>query len=523
MASLQLIKGVTVFAVCILGSRPDAHGAEMPVPRWEPHDFTFASSTMPENPFRVILNAEVTGPTGARFTVPGFFDGHATWKVRVSVPAEGAWAFVTHSDLADLDGRRGSWVCVANPSPAIHGGMCVDTAQPHQFVFEDGTRFLPVGYECDWLWALDANDPALRTINPFLDKLTASGFNFVILNAYAYDTSWRRGRTGADDFGPPPLDAWAGTNDQPDLSRFNLAYWQHYDRVIEALYRRGIWAHVLMKVYNKQVRWPANGSPEDDQYYRWLIARYAAYPNITWDLAKEANYEKDLAAKQARLRFIRANDPYHRLLTVHDDRANYDHGAYDGLIDYRSDQQHLQWREIMLAHLAQYQWPVINTEFGYEQGPLGPKDKTYSVAQSPEEVACRAWEIYVAGGFGAYYYTYTAWDVVRPQDTPPGYAYFKNLRDFFEHTYYWRMTPHDDLSSVGSCLAEPGHEYVVFLGSAKPFTLKVEGAAQPLAAEWFQPFTGQWRSAGRLANGKAELNPPAEWTAGPVALHVTNH
>ena len=72
------------------------------------------------------------------------------------------------------------------------------------------------------------------------------------------------------------------------------------------------------------MNWPAKGSAEDDLYFRWLIARYAAYPNVHWDLAKEANNEKGLDYKIDRLRFIRGNDPYHRLLTVHDDHATYD-------------------------------------------------------------------------------------------------------------------------------------------------------------------------------------------------------
>jgi hypothetical protein len=489
------------------------------VPRWEPHDFAFPCAVPVADPFQVVFSAELTGPDEAKLIVPGFYDGNQTWKVRVSAPTAGAWQLLTRSNVADLDGRRAGFTCVPNRSASCHGSVRVDPLRPHQFVFEDGTHFLPVGYECDWLWALDAHDSQLTVINPFLDKLAAQGFNLIVLNAYAYDTTWRRGHTGDDDFGPSPLYPWAGANDRPDFSRFDQEYWRHYDRVIDALYRRGIWAHVLIKVYNKQVRWPANGSPEDDQYIRWLIARYAAYPNITWDLAKEANYEKDVAYKINRLRFIRSTDPYHRLLTVHDDHATYDSGAYDHLVDYRSDQQHQQWRATMVAHLRQA-WPVINTEFGYEQGPGGLTDKTYSVAQSPEEVIRRAWEIYVAGGFGVYYYTYTAWDVVRPEDTPPGYAYFKHLRDFFERTAYWRMRPVNGASSAGSCLAEPGREYVIFLGQAAPFTLRIEGATGPLTAEWYRPLTGERRQAASVANGTAAFTPPPDWGLGHIALHV---
>ena len=218
---------------------------------------------------------------------------------------EGDWSLTTRSDVAELNQQTRTFVCVKNPSGAIHGGLGIDAANRHQFAFEDGAHFLPIGYECDWLWALDANDPQLKTINPFLDKLAANGFNYIILNAYAHDTTWRKGKTADDDFGPPPLYAWEGSNDKPDHGRFNLAYWQHYDRVIDAMYRRGIMAHVLMRVYNKGVKWPANGSPEDDQYFRWLIARYAAYPNVTWDFSKEAQNEKDLNYKTDRLRFIR--------------------------------------------------------------------------------------------------------------------------------------------------------------------------------------------------------------------------
>src|ERR1039457_1345527 len=120
----------------------------------------------------------------------------------------------------------------------------------------------------------------------------------------------------------------------------NIAYWQHYDRVMTALNERGMQAHIFIKVYNKQVNWPAHGSEEEKLYFRWLIARYAAYPNVNWDFSKEANNEKDLAYKLGRLRFLRQNDPYYRLLTVHDDYKTYDDAAYNELLDYRSDQQH---------------------------------------------------------------------------------------------------------------------------------------------------------------------------------------
>jgi hypothetical protein len=233
-----------------------------------------------------------------------------------------------------------------------------------------------------------------------------------------------------------------------------------------------------------------------------------------------ANNEKDLAYKLGRLRFLRRNDPYHRLLIVHDDRKTYDEAAYNELLDYCSDQQHSNWHATALEHRRQRNWPVVNVEFGYEHGPGGPSDATCEVVEAPKEVCRRAWEICLAGGYIAYYYTYTTWDVLRPQDPPPGYAYFRHLRDFFAGTAYWCMEPHDDLVSEGYCLAEPGREYLVFLNHSRLFSLKLEGLPAPFQFEWYQPITGKWQKAGVLTNGTAQLQPPADWGAGPVALRV---
>ena len=494
--------------------------ADQQVPLWQAQDISFTNQTPVTNPFEMPFTAEITGPNATKLLLPGYYDGNGIWKIRVSPTAEGEWQIVTRSSAAALNGQRARFVCGPNPSHTAHGGVRVDARHPFHFVYEDGTRYFPMGYECNWLWALDMTDPKLPTLNRFLDKLAASGFNYVILNAYAHDTAWRKGKTGDDDYGPPALFPWEGTNEQPDHSRFNLAYWRHYDQVIAALHQRGMIAHLMIKVYNKMVQWPARGSAEDDLYFQWLIARYAAYPNVHWDFSKESNNEKDLNYKLGRMQFIRANDPYHRPITTHTDLEAFDSGAYNAVLDYRSDQVHGNWHASLLNHRRQHAWPVVNVEFGYEHGPGGTKDATYNVVQPPEEVCRRAWEICLAGGYCSYYYTYTAWDVIRPDETPPGYAYFHHLREFFEETGYWLMTPADDLVGMGFCLANPGQEYVVFLNKSASFTLKLEGLKTPLEAEWFHPFTGKRMSAGKFGNGVQQLAPPENWGDSPLVLHV---
>jgi hypothetical protein len=194
------------------------------------------------------LTAKITDPDGRSFQQNGFYDGSGTWKIRVAPSIQGAWSLLTESDDPDLDGQSRSWVCIPNDNPRCHGGLGTDSENRHHFIFEDGTRYFLLGYECDWLWALDLPNEGLPTLEPFLDKLAGHGFNHIILNAYAHDTSWQEGRSGEDDYGPPALFAWEGSNATPDHQRFNLRYWHHYDRVIHALWERGIVSHIMIKV-----------------------------------------------------------------------------------------------------------------------------------------------------------------------------------------------------------------------------------------------------------------------------------
>jgi hypothetical protein len=500
-------------AICALAFTCVACAQTREVPRWEPVDLSCKTAGEEPNPFSVPFSATASGPEGAELQLPGFFDGDGTWKIRFSAPELGDWKIRTHSAIAELDGREFSLRCIPNTNPRIHGGLRIDQDRPYHFVWEDGTRYFLSGYECDWLWAL----PVERMM-PFLDALRAHGFNHVLVNAYAHDCSWRRGKTGPDDFGPPALYAWEGTNESPDFTRFNLAYWQHYDQMVRALCDRGMVAHILMKVYNKMVRWPPRNSPEEDLYFRWLIARYAAFPTVIWDFSKEAYNEKDQEYKIGRFQFIRQNDPYRRLLTVHDDKPFYDRGEDDPYVDFESDQQHSNWQQVIAAHRARRACPAVNVEYGYEHGPGGMEDKTYNVVQPPEEVLRRAWLIAMAGGYGAYYYTNTAWDVLIPEQIPPGYAYFRHFAEFFEGTHYWDLTPEDSLVQPGHCLARPGEEYVVYQEQAQPLTLAIEGARGPLAGEWFHPLSGQRVPVGPVSGGTVSLNPP--WTDAPAALHL---
>ncbi len=489
-------------------------GAAEQVQQWTPFTASFTTTERADNPFLVPFSAKVTRPDGSSFEMPGYCDGEGDYRVRVGTDMPGTWALATKSADPQLDGKQVSFECV--PSTSQHGPLRVDPDHPHHFVHADGTRFFHVGYECDWLWALDMDKTELTTAVPFLDKLAANGFNVIVMNVFAYDCDWRKGATGPDDFGPPALFPWGGTNDAPDHTRLNPTFWRHYDKIIHAMFDRGIQAHIMVKVYNKMVNWPEKNSEAEDLYIRTVVARYAPYPNVIWDFSKEAHRDKDAEYKLGYMRRLKEIDPYDRLITNHDDDALYNKGAFDGVLDFRSDQQHENWHEMILKQRERHNWPTVNIEFGYEWGAGGEKDYTYQVVQSGEEVARRAWLISMAGGYPVYYYTYTAWDVIRPEDTPPGYVYMRNLRQIFEKTRYWEMKPADDLVDAGYCLANPGKEYLVYLEKAAPVNLKLD-SAKPMQVTWFNALTGESKDGTPVSGGSAKLEPPTDWANSPLA------
>ena len=159
-------------------------------------------------------------------------------------------------------------------------------------------------------------------------------------------------------------------------------------------------------------------------------------------------------------------------------------------------------------------------ESGYEHGPGGLEDRTFGRSNTPEDVMKYIWSIQMTGVYNAYYYTYTAWDIIRHNDNPPGYDYMKKFADFFTKTGYWLLKSNDSLVSTGRCLANPGEEYVVYQDEGKPFKFDIPQLPKSYTAVWYQPLSGEYIEAGKLKSGENQLTPPVQWGKVPVVLHL---
>jgi hypothetical protein len=496
------------------------------IEQYRPHDFSFHAQTS-GNPFDADLRGEFVGPEGTRITVPGFFRGGDTWTIRFSPTVVGRWSMTTVSPVAALNGHTETDIqCASNSNSAIHGGLLVDPINRHHFVYQDGARYFLMGYEADWLWGADMKDPERKLMRHLIDQIAARGFNHLLVNIYAHDTSWSRGRQNEWDFGPPDMYVFGGTNDQPDHTRLNTAFFDTYDGMMNALLEKGIVANIMLKVYNKMVNWPAPGSKDEERYFRYTTARYQAYPNAVWDFSKEAYNERDKGLEKRLIDLVRANDGYHRLTTAHDnDLYDWDPKLNTNL-DFRTDQEHYYWKEMLLFDRHLLPWPIVNSELYYERGVEDLP--TYPIKQDWQDMIRGAYEVYLSGGYFVYYYSNTAWDLVKPDPEPPGMPRFQILKENLSALPYWLMEPKPDLAAGGPCLAIPGEVYA-FLVQALPRATGsgagrgggASGASSAAGAGNTIPTAGGRGSRGGLGNAR-EIVVNLNALRGPAAAQWVN-
>lgn len=492
--------------------------AGVEIQQYHSHDFAFRAQVN-GNPFDVEVDGEFIGPDGVRLVVPGFYDGGGVWKIRFSPVRVGKWTLRTRSAVAALHGKAENDIaCTANRHAAIHGGLRVDAAHPYHFRYEDGVRYFLMGYECDWLWGIDMKDPQRRQMRKLIDRIAGRGFNHVLVNVYAHDTNWSPGKQNEWDYGPPEMFAWEGSNEKPDHTRLNVEFFKLYDGMMEALREKGIVAHLMLKVYNKKVNWPEKNSAEERKYFRYVVARYQGFANVVWDFAKESYNEKDNELQARLLEYVRGLDAYRRLTTAHDDDVYEWDARYWHTVDFRTDQQHSDFPGMIAFDRKMRARPVVNSEFGYERG-VGDKLPTYRKEDDWEEQLRRAWWIYLAGGYGVYYYHYTSWDVNKIDPEPPGVKGFEILRKALEPLPYWKMTPANELAVDGPCLALAGEAYAVY-GEKAAVTLNLQALEGAGRGEWVNTWTGERVSFEVQGGGARKLNKPEGFGKAPGLLVV---
>lgn len=484
--------------------------------KWEVVDIVFqAKKATAGNPFDLMFGARVIDPNGNAFDIPGFFNGNNEWVIRFSGNKAGMFTLTTYSSLQEFSGLQVSVNVSGLASNGKPGAIKIDPLAPQNFIYDDGTPYFSIIFELDWLFALDAeyqdDIPHTRQI---IDDINKNGFNQVVMNLYAYESSWPKSKDipRIYDYRKPNVFPWKGTNEAPDFSMLNTDFFKHFDRIIHHLDSQNIVAHLMIYVWNKNVNWPEMYSKADNTYFDYVIKRYQAFPNIIWDVSKEAlDYGRcDIGYINERIGRIRQLDAYKRLVTVHD----YEYNSIEhARVDFISIQS---WRPNLYDLMLQVRTihsdkPVVNIEHGgYEKGPYLSFEGNYTDAR---QCLVRAWECVFAGVYPSYYWQNAAWDIVvfdalddkHPFD-PPRYDYYKNMSAFFERYNFNELFPVEqklttngrtDLEnlSTGGIPLTNGTDLFLFFVPASAYqinTVLPRPERGKLIVSWFNIYTGEF-------------------------------
>jgi hypothetical protein len=526
--------------------------AAVKVPRWEIHEFSVNARSHVANPFRdAALVGEFISPSGKTNVIDGFYDGGDAWRLRFAAGEEGEWSYLLRGEGVEIL-QRGKLLCTAARG---RGFIRIHPQNPYGFAHADGTPFLPMGDTCYGLFDDSPITPGLR--DDYLKTRRAQRFNFVRMTV---GHSEARAATNAAYW------AWGGTPGKPDLDRFNPAFFQDFDSLVRQLRESGMNIELLVlnfyrRPFTDTKVWTA---ARERQWLRYLLARYGAFDNIfLWTLANEyethpdGSYRLDLPGDvdwaKATGRFIKANDPYRHLVTVHpvisasasgaSPRDAFDSpwriGEFFGSeesMDVLSQQtgqsgEGTSWDEklqcwvgdssTLVASLAadrRFRKPVLNTENGYEYLRGHPTEKKQ--VHHTDKVRRSAWRIVCAGGYFAagFHGTIGHSDVWNRIDAPNKYYFtvkdegageqLRILHEFFEKLPYWQMQPFTSVTGDAVALADPGKACVIYLPKGGATTVDLTAVDNPQTARWFNPRSGEFSEPVPAANSRQTFSAP---------------
>ena len=483
---------VALFAAALV-TESAAEAAAPSVERWGVFEVALPG---PEdgNPFTdVTLSARFTRGREA-VTVPGFYDGDGTYRIRFSPPEQGAWTYRTRSNRPALDNKSGR-VDVTAPKGANHGPVRVHAT--FHLAFADGTPFYQVGTTC-YAWTHQTEALQEQT----LKTLAGAPFNklrmCVFPKSYTYNAN------------EPATFPFARSADKTfDFTRFDPANWRHFERRILDLQKLGIEADVIL--FHPYDRWgfAEMDDAADDRYLRYAIARLSAYRNVWWSLANEYDFmipplrngqrgNKQMEDWDRFFSILEKEDPHARLRGIHHAARMYDHAkawVTHASIQHRDLTQVLGWRD-------RYRKPVVVDECRYE----GNIPNSWGNISGPEMVR-QFWIGTVCGGYVGHGET-----LKHPQDilwwskggvlhgeSPPRIAF---LRKTMEALPYAEMTP-ARAGENAVVLSKPGAVYLVYALKEGPIRL-------PLAGE--RPYTVEAIDTWNLTTKRLDSAKPGEFT-----------
>jgi hypothetical protein len=400
-------------------------------------------------------------------TVDGFYDGDGVYRIRFMPDAIGNWQYRTNSNRAELNGNSGAFACGA-PAPNNHGPVRV--AHTYHFAYADATPYKQIGTTC-YAWVHQGDQLEEQT----LATLAAAPFNklrmCVFPKHYAFNENepeyypfpcLSRGSSRWNgSWKVDPQSGWAF-----DFSRFDPAFFQHFERRVAQLRDLGIEADLIL--FHAYDRWgfATMDAETDDRYLRYIVARLSAYRNVWWSMANEYDLmpHKPMSDWDRFLRIVQEHDPYQHLRSIHNCFTFYDYSKpwiTHQSIQHRDLEQVRTWRELVKK-------PVVVDECCYE-GNIWQRWGDITAL----EMVHRFWQGTAHGGYVGHGETYEhAEDILwwakggtLHGESAPRLAF---LRHILEQGPQAGLNPIDGVLFMFSVVGQPHEYYLTYFGVHQP-------------------------------------------------------
>ena len=295
--------------------------AQPSVEQWDRFEISLAG---PEsgNPFAdVTLSAEFSNETD-KVKVDGFYDGGGNYKLRFMPQKTGEWKYKTTSNSKTLNGKTGTFACIA-ASASNHGP--VQVADTYHFKYADGKRYYPFGTT---LYAWTHQPQTLEELT--LNTLKNNAFNKVRMCVFP---KYYSGVENEPEFYPyEKKSATKGANGKVkfvwDLAKFNPAFFQHLEKRLDDLKELGIEADIIIFHPYDKGHWGFDslGKQNDLKYIKYLTARLSSFRNVWWSMANEFDYIKTKPREDwdVYTKAVVNSDPYKHLCSIHNGSVYYD-------------------------------------------------------------------------------------------------------------------------------------------------------------------------------------------------------
>lgn len=352
------------------------------VPKFGVHEVVLSGDGSVANPFDTLATLTFTPPSGAKNarSVYAFFDGDNTWRARVYVSETGEWKWTSGcSTDQGLNGKSGTFTAEASKLP---GRLLPHPKNPRHWMTEDGRWFLNIVDTAYFL--LSAKDEMGQPIPDedlaaYVRDAVDHGITSFMAYAVPGPASWQEEGSWTDTYF-----ADAG------LTRLRLENFQSSDRRLRWLldHHPNVGLELILfprgtKGLVDEQFWKGLAASQKERILRYMVARYAAYPQIFWLVANDSLYDTNHPNNNAYARevgaYFKKHDPWqHPMSTGHARRVEFFFADEDWATYLHLENAY----DLGAAQYAKYHRcgkPVLLGEDRYEQydPKLDPTDMRY--------------------------------------------------------------------------------------------------------------------------------------------------